>query len=208
MKDELTDVYIAEFHLYNDSIYNSKLPMSSYQVIARIPGIPDLIGYLNENNFLYAYICHDKDVGVKPHYHVICKKKDGSRFSARQIQRNFGIRNPDVKIKDDWEQSVLYLAHRSKQAIKDSNKYKYSPDEIISNFEHLDIFASNKDGLDEWLVVEQILDHAKECGYNWRKIGHYAGSIGHWAYFKKNIQYIRLVVEEEKKDNGTVFIPY
>ena len=77
----------------------------------------------------YAFILHDKDDGVKSHYHIALRF-DNPRKSD-QIAKWFDIpENCVCKIKGGWKDVLKYLIHENAK-----EKYQYSLDEVTSNFD-------------------------------------------------------------------------
>jgi len=100
----------------------------------------------------YAMIIHDKDDGLKPHYHVMLHF--GRSFNTEQLLTMFdGIKENQInKIKGRWSDALMYLTHSN--ALE---KHLYDADDIISNFNLSDDIT---DDARKKQVDEQILAFA------------------------------------------------
>lgn len=77
----------------------------------------------------YAFILHDKDDGVKPHYHIAIRF-DSPRKSD-QIAKWFNIEEQYVgRVKGKWQDILKYLTHENAPT-----KYQYPVEEVICNFD-------------------------------------------------------------------------
>lgn len=81
----------------------------------------------------FAYILHDRDTdddGVleKAHYHVLLRFKS-SRY-IQTVANKLGIPANNVQFCGKFSAAEKYLVHRTPDA---AGKYKYSPDEVITN---------------------------------------------------------------------------
>lgn len=85
----------------------------------------------------YAFILHDKDEGVKPHYHIAIRLKSARK--SDQVCKWFDVpENCLEKVKGDWKDILLYLTHRNAPS-----KYQYDDMEVIANFNYEDGIISN-----------------------------------------------------------------
>lgn len=80
----------------------------------------------------YAYILHDKDPGQSPHW-TIYLNFGRSGVDIKQIAEWFGLQESQVeKIKGRMTDALQYLTHSNDTQ---QNKYQYSSDEVIANFD-------------------------------------------------------------------------
>ena len=110
------------------------------------------------NNFKqieWAYILHDKDVGVKSHYHLRIFCKDKKSLSSWSKILNCEIH--DIEILQYKKLSIRYLIH-----LDNKEKYQYDKEQIFSNF-NLDHYLEIK--IDEQMQVEKIISFILECDY-------------------------------------------
>ena len=98
----------------------------------------------------YAIILHDKDIDkegnpVKPHYHIALKFKDS--YDHTQIC-NWLKFPPQCfeKIKGRWGDILKYLIHENAP-----NKYQYSADDVICNFDYQEEKKDNSQRKEEIL---------------------------------------------------------
>lgn len=86
----------------------------------------------------WAYILHDKD-DTRFHYHIAVRLKDS--YDTKYIAEWFGIAENFVgKVKGRWSDMLKYLIHENAP-----NKYQYSVDDVVSNFD----WAAEKDKKDD-----------------------------------------------------------
>ncbi len=79
----------------------------------------------------WAYILHDKD-DTQPHYHIYLNFGN-SGVDTKQVAEWFGLQESCVgKIKGRGVDLLLYLTHSNDSQ---KNKYQYSTNEVISNFD-------------------------------------------------------------------------
>ena len=72
----------------------------------------------------WAYIKHDKDDGVEPHFHVILHYKNASRLST--VANLFKDKKEYVERWDErWDNACGYLLHMTKNSVEDG-KYTYN----------------------------------------------------------------------------------
>ena len=77
----------------------------------------------------YAFILHDKDDGVKAHYHIALRF-DTPRKSD-QIAKWFDVpENCIAKVKGKWKDILKYLTHENAK-----EKYQYSEEDVTCNFD-------------------------------------------------------------------------
>lgn len=80
----------------------------------------------------WAYILHDKDRGVKNHYHVILHYNNASRLST--IANLFKDECQHVTKWDKrWNNACAYLIHLTEES---RNKHQYGVDEVTANFDY------------------------------------------------------------------------
>lgn len=72
----------------------------------------------------WAYIKHDKDNGIEPHFHVILHYKNASRLS--NVANLFKDKEEYVERWDErWDNACGYLLHMTKNSVEDG-KYPYN----------------------------------------------------------------------------------
>lgn len=142
----------------------------------------------------FAYIIHDKDVYSKEEEQQNPDHKAGTlksahihlllRFEERQPQKLecvanwFGLANNFInKIHGSWNDACLYLIHRNSP-----NKYQYSVEEVISNFNYKDFLETCASGvmLDnilERIVTGEIREYNKTLEINHLILAKYARKI-------------------------------
>lgn len=82
----------------------------------------------------WAYIFHDKDEGVEPHFHVILHYKNASRVST--IANLFKDDEERVQRWDArWNNACGYLIHITKNSAEDG-RYPYDISEVAANFDY------------------------------------------------------------------------
>ncbi len=89
----------------------------------------------------WAYILHDKDKDASPHYHIYVNFGNCSVESSL-VADWFGVSENYVeKIHGRSHDMLLYLIHGNDTQC---DKYQYSPDEVISNFDFKSELAKTK----------------------------------------------------------------
>lgn len=79
----------------------------------------------------WAYILHDKD-DTAPHYHIYLHFGT-SGVETKQVAEWFGLQESQVnRVKGRATDMLLYLTHGNDSQ---KNKYQYSPDEVVANFD-------------------------------------------------------------------------
>lgn len=96
----------------------------------------EVLSKLDAKFIRYAYALHDKDVTEdgeikKPHIHIYGELGTKDRRSIEYFASNLGVPNADVDFSWSRRGSIRYLIH-----LDDLDKYPYSPDIIVSNFDH------------------------------------------------------------------------
>lgn len=82
----------------------------------------------------WAYILHDKDDGIKPHFHIIMHYKNASRPST--VANLFKDKEERVEKWDPrWDNACGYLIHITTNSVKDG-KYPYNVNEVVANFDY------------------------------------------------------------------------
>ena len=82
----------------------------------------------------YAYILHDKDPDTSPHYHIYLNF-GRSGIALSDIAKWFGLQESCVeRVKGRPVDVLKYLVHGNDSQ---QNKYQYSYDEVIANFDFL-----------------------------------------------------------------------
>ena len=97
----------------------------------------------NSSIINYAYIIHDKDLKedgslVSPHIHLMLRLDNSYKDST--IGNWFGVKPQYVgKIKGRFRDALEYLTHANSP-----EKYQYSTDDVVSNFDFLKYIADEK----------------------------------------------------------------
>lgn len=79
----------------------------------------------------WAMIKHDKDKGVRPHYHITLKYDNPQQITS--IAKRFKDKPQYVEVwKGRINNAYSYLLHRTSEAKK---KYQYSPKDVIASFD-------------------------------------------------------------------------
>lgn len=111
-----------------------------------------LEGKLAELDWNFAGRIHDKDDGVKPHYHVVALFKDGRK--KFDIAKDLEI---DVRFLRAWDRkkkALRYLCHRD-----NPEKYQYSTDGIFGTIAEQAVSACSKGNeLSEAQAVKEITE--------------------------------------------------
>lgn len=113
----------------------------------------------------WAYILHDKEEGVKPHYHIAVKFNNQRKLSG--IINDWGLwnYNPNNEriVISSWKGALNYLIHNTKDSI---NKYQYSEDEVESNIpEIIDNLRNHKDYDDIFLEICDYIVNGYHINY-------------------------------------------
>lgn len=109
--------------------------------------------YINEN-FNYVAILHDKDIDEdgnlkKAHWHVlVCFPND--RWQSK-IAKDLGITPNYMRKCEDKNKFARYLLH-----LDDTDKYQYSPDELVGNI--IDKFDFTVGGTSEDYKIISMID--------------------------------------------------
>ena len=79
----------------------------------------------------WAYILHDKDKDITPHFHIYVNFGD-TGVESSEVAKWFGIQESQIeKVKGRASDMLLYLIHGNDSQ---QHKYQYSPDEVVANF--------------------------------------------------------------------------
>lgn len=110
----------------------------------------------------WAYILHDKDTDVKPHYHVLLWFK--SPVEMKYVAKWFGVQESQVqKIKSEIG-AMVYLTHGNSP-----EKFPYNPSEVVSNFDVVAEVTKQKKAIASNARKEEIINlivSGKAKGYN------------------------------------------
>lgn len=105
----------------------------------------------------WAYIIHDKDTDVSPHVHVCCRLKNS--YDSKYIAEWFGVGEQYVeRVKGRWSDMLKYLIHENAP-----QKYQYSPDEVVSNFDW--VKAKDKNSRKEEIIQGVVDGVIREYNY-------------------------------------------
>ena len=91
----------------------------------------------------WCYILHDKDIGddgtlKKAHYHVY-GKLDTPRIPS-SVANALGVGVASLRVVSSWRGAVRYLVH-----LDNPNKFQYSGDDIVSNFDPVKLLTVDDD---------------------------------------------------------------
>ena len=104
----------------------------------------------------WAYILHDKDKDASPHYHIYVNFGNSS-VESKLVAEWFGIAENYVeKVKGRSQDMLLYLIHGNDSQC---DKYQYSPDEVVSNFDFKSEIAKAKilGNFEKYSYAKQLL---------------------------------------------------
>ncbi len=89
----------------------------------------------------WAYILHDKDKDITPHFHIYINFGD-TGVESSEVAKWFGIQESQIeKVKGRASDMLLYLIHGNDSQ---QHKYQYSPDEVNANFNFKSAIAEAK----------------------------------------------------------------
>ena len=111
------------------------MKLKQYEIESRVEYFKEPIGdILRRYKTIkkYAYILHDKDKDVSPHYHIYVNfGKSG--VDSKIVAQWFGVQESQIeRIKGRATDMLLYLTHGQPSQ---KNKYQYSPSEVVANFD-------------------------------------------------------------------------
>ena len=136
----MTDVLI---YLVNSCTGGYKLYLKHCEVESRVEFIKcDIQEVIKEHQTIkhWAYILHDKD-DTAPHYHIYLNFGT-SGVDSKMIAEWFGLQESQVqRVKGRRTDILAYLIHGNDSQ---KNKYQYSPNEVISNFDFLTEIQNSK----------------------------------------------------------------
>lgn len=145
----------------------------------------------------WAYVLHDKDVlpdtgeQKKPHYHWVGKFDNARKLET--VVNRLDIPAQYVEIvkrsgnRQNWKGAVRYLVHAN-----DPDKFQYSVDDVVSNFDLLQ-FMGSLDRVGQMGLLIEFIDITPNCTWHLlydfaRKNGCYDSLIsGRWLL--KDIMY-------------------
>lgn len=101
------------------------------------------------NKLSFAYILHDKDIQVEPHYHCVLKYQDAKTFGM--IQKHFP--GAHIEPAESMFKCCRYLIH-----LDDPDKFQYSVSEVADNENLFGYFVQHDDHLklDEITLIENV----------------------------------------------------
>ena len=109
-----------------------------------------LDGGLADLDWNYAGRLHDKDDGVKPHYHIVVLFKDGRKNT--DIANDLGIDKRWLRAWDRKKKALRYLCHRD-----NPDKFQYTTDDIFGTIAEQAVSACSKGNeLSEAQAVKEI----------------------------------------------------
>lgn len=121
------------------------MPYPIEGLINRLEAIPHMDGY--------AWILHDKDKDVEPHYHVIIKLNNA--YSVNYLCRQLEMpSNVIERVKTTFAKSLAYLIHQTPSA---RNKYQYSEGEVYSNVDFKALLIQSQKKQDASLRRDQLI---------------------------------------------------
>lgn len=150
----------------------------------------DKLQILNKyKNIQWAYIMHDKD-NVKDHYHlrIFCEDKKSISAWAKLLK----VEKHDIETLKYKKLSIRYLVH-----LDNPEKYQYSFDNIISNFEVKSYLTNQSSETDDITLILSFIDSS---GYlNVYTLTNYCLSNHLWSSFRRNYSIIREYLLEHDK---------
>lgn len=190
--------HIVEVKLYIENEYDphSPIPCNSAGVIPLMEE--------RYSNYKWAWCVHDRDTLknshdlCKPHIHFSINAT-GTTLSLDKIRRDFSISYSNVYAKDDWNETVKYLAHRTKSALADPDKFTYDVSDIHSNFDVNPIFSGEvKSEDDEISILQELMHQYFDKDMSLLDLGKYCNDIGAWRFFKKNFNMLVRIIKDEE----------
>ena len=111
------------------------MKLKQYEVVSRAEFFTEPIGEILRRYRTikkYAYILHDKDADVAPHYHIYLNfGKSG--VDSKIVAQWFGLQESQVnRIQGRATDMLQYLTHSNDSQ---KNKHQYSPSEVVANFD-------------------------------------------------------------------------
>ncbi len=111
------------------------MKLKQYEIVSNVDYFKEPIGdILRRYKTIkkYAYILHDKDKDVSPHYHIYVNfGKSG--VDSKIVAQWFGVQESQIeRIKGRATDMLLYLTHGQPSQ---KHKYQYSPSEVVANFD-------------------------------------------------------------------------
>lgn len=104
----------------------------------------------------WAYILHDKDKDATPHFHIYINFGNSS-VESKVVAEWFGVsENYIEKVHGRSQDMLLYLIHGNDTQC---DKYQYSPDEVVSNFDFKSEIAKSKiiGNFEKYSYAKQLL---------------------------------------------------
>lgn len=97
----------------------------------------------------FAYILHDKDIQIAPHYHCVLKYEDAKTFGM--VQKHFN--GAHIEPADSMYKCCRYLLH-----LDDADKFQYSATEVVDTQNLFGYFVNHDDHLklDEITLIENV----------------------------------------------------
>lgn len=107
----------------------------------------------------YAYIIHDKDKDTEVHIHLMMRFT--APYDTKHIAQWFGVSEQYLcRIKGKFGDALLYLTHGNAP-----NKYQYSVDEVVSNFDFMSEKTSSGDSRREDIINKIVSGEIREYNY-------------------------------------------
>lgn len=189
--------HIFEIKLYPENRYNpeSKIPCNSTDIV------PLLEKRFQKYN--WAWVIHDADkfedgTLKKAHLHFACNATN-TTVSLDKIRRDFSISYSNVYAKDNWEETVKYLLHRTNKAIADG-KTVYPIDALHSNFDSSYYFVTKalKEEQEAALMIQFVVQYYEQ-NMSLLDLVKYAQDIGQYKFLHKEFNKIVKIIEDERK---------
>lgn len=162
----------VEIILYDENILYDKL-----QILNRY------------KNIQWAYIMHDKD-NVKEHYHlrIFCEDKKSISAWSKLLK----VEKHDIETLTYKKLSIRYLVH-----LDNPEKYQYSFDNIVSNFEVKPYLTNKSSEIDDISTILNLIDNS---GYlTLYFITNFCVSHNLWSSYRRNYSIIREYLIEHNK---------
>ncbi len=173
------------------------------------PKHAEAVRLLEELNYRYVGILHDKDVyssedqeknpdnvaGLpkKPHWHIVFKCKQARWDTA--ISKQLGITPNYLQECVDFDSAVLYLVH-----LANPDRYQYDSSEAFGNLtSHLEkLLLDDDEGMRVLEIVKEIDRHDKEVRY--RDVLVFACNNGLYGEFRRLGCGVKYLIDDHNAD--------
>ena len=156
----------------------------------------------------YAYIVHDADTKEdgtlkEPHWHIYLRLKDST--DSKYIAQAFGVPEQYVnRVKGKWADALMYCTHENAP-----EKYQYSEDDVISNFDFHAVKEKEKAKKSKDARLDEIIDGIDKGQireYNYTQFITMKESVRYERYIKSAFKYRVDRLKGLNRDMECVFI--